>query len=175
MLTERRARLERHSGDAIDVEVRRYDVIGGAESGFRCLPVSKKSIDGNVIRHLVPDGRRARAHGVLAVIDSGQCLVTDLGFFRRIERLFHGLGHHHRHGLADMTNLVDGQEEVRADEDRTAPSLACSFMSYLVFGSGSCGIAARPSPRQSAPLKAPSTPGDALARERSAPRMRACG
>ena len=43
------------------------------------------------------------------------------------------LGHHHRHGLADMTDLVDGQEEVRADEDGTAGS---RLQLHVVFGLG---------------------------------------
>jgi len=54
------------------------------------------------------------------------------------------------------------------------PPAACSFMSYLVLGSGSCGMAPSPSARQSAPVKTPSTPGIAVARLASIPRMRAC-
>ena len=50
-----------------------------------------------------------------------------------------------------------------------------SFMSYLVLGSGSCGMAPSPSAEQSAPVNTPSTPGSALARAASMPRMRACG
>src|SRR5262249_34881382 len=54
------------------------------------------------------------------------------------------------------------------------PPAACSFMSYLVFGSGSWGMAASPSARQSTPVNTPSTPGIALACTASMPRMRAC-
>src|SRR5262245_45694191 len=54
------------------------------------------------------------------------------------------------------------------------PPAACSFMSYLVWGSGSCGMAPSPSARQSAPVKTPSTPGIAVARLVSMPRMCAC-
>ncbi len=54
------------------------------------------------------------------------------------------------------------------------PPAACSFMSYLVLGSGSCGMAPSPSARQSAPVKTPSTPGIAVARLASMPRMREC-
>ncbi len=50
-----------------------------------------------------------------------------------------------------------------------------SFMSYRVLGNGSCGMAPRPSARQSAPVNTPSTPGIACARAASMPRMRACG
>src|SRR6266516_1212321 len=55
------------------------------------------------------------------------------------------------------------------------PPAACSFMSYLVFGSGSWGMAASPSAWQSTPVNTPNTPGIALACAASIPRMRACG
>src|SRR5262245_2788315 len=50
-----------------------------------------------------------------------------------------------------------------------------SFMSYLVFGTGSCGIGPRRSPRQSAPVKIPRTPGSVCARVLSMRTIRACG
>ena len=39
------------------------------------------------------------------------------------------------------------------------PPGPCNFMSYFVFGSGSCGMAPSLSARQSAPVKTPRTPG----------------
>src|SRR5260370_14260334 len=51
---------------------------------------------------------------------------------------------------------------------------ACRFMSYLVWGSGSCGRAPSPSARQSAPVNTQSPTGIAVALLASMPRMRAC-
>ena len=89
---------------------------------------------------LVPHRRRARLHRVLGMDDERQHLVVDLDRLGGVERLRLRLGHHHRDRLADMARLVGRQQHVRADEDRAAAGRACSFMSYLVFGTGSCGI-----------------------------------
>jgi flagellin len=50
-----------------------------------------------------------------------------------------------------------------------------SFMSYLVFGIGSCGMAPSLSARQSAPVNTPRTPGIASAALLSMETMRAWG
>src|SRR5579871_616063 len=55
------------------------------------------------------------------------------------------------------------------------PPGACSFMSNLVFGTGSCGSGASLSAAQSAPVNTPSTPGIVLAAAVPIPTMRACG
>ena len=58
----------------------------------------------------------------------------------------------------------------------TAPPLGpVSFMSNLVFGTGSCGIGPSLSAAQSAPVNTPSTPGIAFAAAASIATMRACG
>ena len=55
------------------------------------------------------------------------------------------------------------------------PPGAVSFKSYLVEGTGSCGMGASPSARQSAPVNTPSTPGIARAARASIAMMRAWG
>ena len=41
--------------------------------------------------------------------------------FRRIERLQFGFGHNHRHGFADVARLIDGQQQVGAEQNFSAP------------------------------------------------------
>jgi hypothetical protein len=132
-MAERGARLDRHSGHAVDVEAHRNDVIGARESPLGRLLIAEKGVDEDIVRHLVPNRRRAGTHGVLGVEHPRQHLVVDLHRFSRVERLRHGLRHHHGHGLADMAGLVGRQEQVRSDEHRAA---ACGMQLHIVSGLG---------------------------------------
>ena len=125
------------------MEVHRDDVVGVGECLVRRLAVAEEGVDRDVVGDLVPDRGRARPHRVLGMVDPGQHLVVDVDRFGGIERLRQRLRHHHRHRLADMARLVGGQQHVRADEDRRRRRRRCSFMSYLVLGSGSCGMAVK--------------------------------
>ena len=133
VVTERGARLKRHAGHAIDVEVHGHDVLGARERLVRRLPIAEPGVDRNVARHLVPNHGRARPHRVFGMVDPRQHVVVDGDGLRGVERLRHRLGHHHRHRLADMAHLVGGQEEVRADEERPA---ARRLQLHVVFGLG---------------------------------------
>jgi len=133
VLTQRRARFKRHAGDAIDVEVHGHDAIGARERFVRCLAIAEGGVDRNVVCHLVPNRGRARTHGVFRMVDARQNIVVDVDALRRVERLRHRLGHHHRHRLAHMARLVGGQQQVRADEERPA---AGGLQLHVVFGLG---------------------------------------
>src|SRR5262249_57456349 len=64
VLTQRGARLKRHAGDAIDMEVHGHDVIGARERLVRRLAIAEGGIDRNVVRHLVPNPGRPPLHAV---------------------------------------------------------------------------------------------------------------
>jgi hypothetical protein len=120
VVRNRRARLERHAGDARDMQVELHDVVGGGKRlvGRRAVP--EKGLDRHVARQLVPHRRRAGLDRVLGVGDERQFLVVDLDRLGGVERLVLGFGDHHRHRLTDMPRLVGRQQHVRTDEDLAA-------------------------------------------------------
>jgi hypothetical protein len=115
------------------MKVERHDVVSTRERLLRRFAIAEKRIDRSIVGHLAPNYRGARPHRVFGMIDPGQDLVVDRDGFRCVERLRHGLGHDHNHGLADMARLVAGQQRVRAEERRTA---ARRVQFHVVFGLG---------------------------------------
>ncbi len=79
--------------------------------------VAEIGFDRGVVLDLVPDRRRAGRHRVFRMRDARQHLVVDRDGFGGVERLRHGLGHHHDHRFADMPRLVGRQQRLRADEN----------------------------------------------------------
>src|SRR5262249_43101752 len=55
VVSERRARLERNAGDAVDVEIHRYDVVSAGECLVCRLAITEQRIDRNVVRNFIPD------------------------------------------------------------------------------------------------------------------------
>ncbi len=131
VLSERSARLERHAGHTLDMEVHRQDVVGTRECLVSRLPIAEQSVDQNVVRHLAPKRRRARPQRVFGMVDPRRDFVIDFDALHGIERLRHALAHDHGDGLADMANALCGQQHVWADEDRTA---AGSMQLHVVLG-----------------------------------------
>ena len=111
---ERRARLERHRGDAADVMREAHHLVGGGKRALGRLLVAEKGLDREIPRQLVPHRWRAGRKRGRRVEDEGQRLVFDRDRLGCVERLRQRLGHHHRHRLADMARLVPRQERVRA-------------------------------------------------------------
>ena len=119
-MRDRRARLERHAGDAADMQVELHDMVGGGERLVGGGAVAETGLDRHVARQFVPDRGRAGLDRVFGVDDEGQLFVVDLDRLGGVHRLVLGFGDHHRHRLADMARLVGRQQHVRADEDLAA-------------------------------------------------------
>jgi len=120
VLGNRGARLERHAGHPADMEVLGDDVIGRRKRLVGRRAIAEPGVDRDVVRHLVPQRRRARLHGVLRMQHVGKGLVVDRDRLGGIERLGGRLGHHHGDRFADMARLVGGQQHMRSDEYRLA-------------------------------------------------------
>ena len=114
------ARLERHAGDAADVEIHGHDVGGLRKGALGSRRIAEARIDQNVVWHFVPDRGRAGLHAVFGMQHEGQFVVSDRERLGGIERLRFGLRHHHGDGLADMAHFVGGKKQMRADENLAA-------------------------------------------------------
>ena len=102
------------------MEIHGDDMLGARERPLGRRRVAKMRVDQDVVRHLVPDRRRAGLHGMCGMDDEGQLFVVDRERLRRVECLEAGFRHHHGDGFADMARLVGGQQQMRADEDAAA-------------------------------------------------------
>ena len=114
------ARLHRHAGDAADVEIMGDDMRGLREGAVGRRGIAETRIDQDIVRHFVPDRRRAGLHGVFGMQHEGQFVVDDGERLGGIERLRLGFRDHHGDGFADMARFVGGQQQMRADEDLAA-------------------------------------------------------
>ena len=117
---KRRTRLHRHAGDAADVEFPLHHMRGLGESAIGRFGITEPGIDQNIAGHFVPDRRRAGPHRVFGVQHERQFVVSHLNRFRGVHRLRPGFGDHHSDGFADMPRFIGRQQQMRADEDRTA-------------------------------------------------------
>ena len=131
VMAERRARFERHAGDAADMEFLFHDMRRAGECPVGRLGIAEPRIDEHVVRNFIPDDRRARPHRVFGMQHEGQLLVLHLHRFGRVHRLRLGRGDHHGDGLADVARLVRGQQQMRTDENRAA---ARRGKLHVVFG-----------------------------------------
>ena len=131
-MAERRARLERHAGDAADVEFLRHDMRRAAQRPDRSPRRSPNRVSTSML-----SGTSSQTAGAPGRIASSrmqherQFLVTHLDRLGGVHRLRLGLGDHHGDRFADMARLVGGQQQMRADEHRAA---AGRGELHVVFG-----------------------------------------
>ena len=78
----------------------------------------------NVRAVVLPEDRRGALDGVARRSDDGQGLVVDVDGFHRIARLMCGPRDDEGNGLADVAHLVDWQQCLRDNADRTAIEIA---------------------------------------------------
>ena len=103
----------------------RHDVLGAGKRRVGRILVAHHQREGDIVRRLVPDHRRAGLHRVLDVDHRRQRLVLDLDQFGGVARLLHRFGDHEGDALADRAHLVGG-------EDR--PQRAKALRAAHVFG-----------------------------------------
>ena len=109
---QRRARLHRRAGDAVDPGLEFDDMLGRGESGVGLRLVADFGIDRDIVAAVVPHRGRARLHRIGGAHDRRQHLVIDLDQLGGVMRLVERLGDHHRHRLADILHRLVGHRQV---------------------------------------------------------------
>ena len=120
VVAERGARLERHAGDAADMKILRHHMRGARERLVGRLDIAEHGLHRDVVRHLVPQHRRAGPHRILGMQHERQFLVTHFDRLGGVHGLRLGLRHHHGDRFADMPRLVGRQQRIGPDEHRAA-------------------------------------------------------
>jgi hypothetical protein len=106
---ERGARLERHAGDAADVEFAAHDMRGAGKGLFGRRGIAERTIDTDIVSRLVPQRRRAGGHGILGMQHEWQFLIAHDDRFGCVHRFDLGGGDDHRHGFTDVANAIRRQ------------------------------------------------------------------
>jgi hypothetical protein len=114
------ARFHRRDGDAVGLERQPGDMGRARERGIGLLGVANAKIEADIVRHVVPDLRRAIGDGVFHVDDCRQGVEIELDQVDRIDCLGGGLRDHQSDDLADMADLADRDRGTRCQNNRRA-------------------------------------------------------
>ena len=117
-IADRRARLHRRAGDALDPGVELCHVRGLGKRSVGCRAVADLAVGAEIAGTFVPDARRAGFQRVRRTHHGGKRLVVYLDQLGRVLRRHVRVRDHHRHRLADEARLVGCD-----DRDREAEQL----------------------------------------------------
>jgi len=130
-----RTRLHRHTGDPLRPGLQPHDMRGTSEGLRRRRRITDLDVDADIVRHLIPQDRRAGRNRVGGADHHRQWLVGNVdqlgGILRRGDRL----GGDERDRLADKARPI-GRQRVMAGSDRR--TIAQSRLD--VGGCGETGI-----------------------------------
>ena len=120
VFADRRARLDRVRHQAVVDDVELGDVLGRLERGVDRFGVAEMPLIDRVVRRDLVDLRRAWRLRLAGIGHRRQHLVIDFDLFGGIARLRQRFGDHHRHRIADMAGLADGERRMRRHLHRRA-------------------------------------------------------
>ena len=119
----RRARLHRHAGDALDPGRQTHDMCRARERFLRGGAIAGIGVDAYIGKPVV-QRRRAGLDRGKCTGDARQGLVIDLHALGRVHCRTHRLGNHHGHRLPDKADAVRRQWHMRRDRvGRAVPVL----------------------------------------------------